>query len=197
MARKKRAQRVDHGLHDVVVDRRQPERYWHSSEGLGNPSSEAYVGSGCDLHVHFRAGLVEGGIAGDWCAAFNRMPKVLDVVGCEVVGNEQTRARLREEHDIGQTVLVLDVKPVKLPKVVVAEPIPSLVRLQILDDFLRAFVDPPEHAFRFARILLLKDREAGIAFHASGNTATVVDEGEFQGEIIEGSPEIVDAIPDD
>jgi hypothetical protein len=45
MARKKRAQRVDHGLHDVVVDRRQPERYWHGSEGLWNPSSEAYVGS--------------------------------------------------------------------------------------------------------------------------------------------------------
>jgi hypothetical protein len=51
-----------------------PVNTFEGSEGRFAPQSfvcapaEAYVEGRCEIHMHFRAGIVAGGIAGDWRA---------------------------------------------------------------------------------------------------------------------------------
>jgi hypothetical protein len=148
-----RRQRRDNVGDEVVVDKREPVGYRHSPELPWDSLAEAYAEGWLGLHIHFRTGTVEGGIAGGWCAAFNKAEHQFDVVDCQVVGNEKGRAHLREKTDVRQPVLVFDVKPVELPETVFLDSVLSMVRLQPLDDCLRGWRGAPNHVLAFAREL--------------------------------------------
>lgn len=125
---------------------------------------------------------------------------MLDIVNVQVLGNEEGLAHSREKNDVRQPVLVFDVKPVELPKGIAAEPIRSLVRLQPLDDCLGAWVNPPEHAVEFFKVLVAtraEDGEAGVAFDALGNPSPLIGDSEFKGKVVERGSQIVDAVAND
>jgi hypothetical protein len=101
---------------------------------------------------------------------------------------------------MGQPVLVLDIKPVELPKRIAAKPVLSVVRLQPRDDCFRAWVNPPESFAEFLRsvgTLLRENREPGSVRDAVAQAIPHVGNGEFESEVVQGGPEVVDAIPDD
>lgn len=69
---------------------------------------------------------------------------------------------------VRQAVLILDGKLVELPERIVGGPLPSIVRLQVLDDCLRAWMDAPEHVVEFTWILLDEDGRPRIALDTLG-----------------------------
>jgi hypothetical protein len=71
--------------------------------------------------------------------------------------------------------------------------VPSVVRLQSLDECLRVWVDAPEHGVAFGRELAAigEDREPRIPLHALGELSPLVGEGEFVSEVVEGGAEVV------
>lgn len=201
MAFEKRAQGPEHFVDDVVVEESEPHGDGHASDYLGDALAEAYADGRRNLHVHFRANHIESGVAGDWCAAFNRASKQeLDIVDAQVLGDEERLTHPREKDDVGQPVLVLDIKPVELPKGVSAEPVASVVRLQYLDDCLGSWVDPPKHAIEFFKGIFAtraKDGKLRVALDALGNPPAFVDDGEFEDKVVERGAQVVDTIAND
>lgn len=180
----------------VAMDMRQPVGNRHAAQLLWGSLTETYVEGRCEVHVHFRAGLVNGGVAGDWCAVFNQSKDWLDFVGSEAFDPEGNRSG-PEKRDVRQAVLVLDGKLVELPKGVIGSVVPSAVRLQPLYLCLGAWGDAPKHAVEFARILLEEDRKRGIAFDAGGHWPALAGDGELNDEIVESGTQVVDAVTDD
>jgi hypothetical protein len=193
------AQGRENAVNDVVMDECESEGNRHTPELLWDSLAEAYADGRCGLHVHFRASFVKAGIAGDWCAAFNQAEDRFDVVNGQVVGHEKGHAQLREKNNMGQTVLVLVRKLVKLPQRTAAELPPSVVRLQTLDDCLRGWRDAPDHVLVFARELgtIAEDRESRLTLDVGRDSPAVMGEGQFVDEVVEGSAEVVDTVPDD
>lgn len=76
----------------VTMDMRQPLGNRHAAELLWGSLAESYAEGGCEIHVHFRAGFVDGGVAGDWCAIFNRTKDWLDFVRSETMNPERDRS---------------------------------------------------------------------------------------------------------
>lgn len=188
-----------HLTNDVSVDNPQYLRDgepWHFFWGS---LAEAYAEAGVEVHVHFRAGFVEGGVAGDWCAVFNRTPAhELDLVGYVVAGDHEAKGVRREKDEVGQSVFIHSVKLVEPPKGVgFGVPLPSRVRLQPLDNCLGVWLDAPKHVVEFARILLDEDGKPGVAFDAAGHRSSLIrGDSEFKDEVVEGAPEVVEAVSD-
>lgn len=164
MRAEERTQGRQHCAHYVAMDMRQPVGNRHAAELLWGSLAETYVEGGCEVHIHFRAGFVNGGVAGDWCAVFDRSKDWLDFIGSKAFDPEGYRSG-SEKRDVRQTVLVLDGKLVELPKGVVGGVVPSTVRLQPLYCCLGAWGNAPKHAIEFARILLEEVRKRGIALN--------------------------------
>lgn len=194
-------QRRQHLAVDPTADVAQYLRDGEPWESFWPSLAEAYAEFGIEIHVHFRAGFVKGGVAGDFCAAFNRTPlHEFDVVGGVVVaGGDEAEQPGREKDEVGQPMLVHVVKLVKPPEWIgLGEPNTSCVRLQPLDDCLGAWVDAPEHLVEFRRVLLDLDRKTGVRFDLAGyRSSLVTGDGEFENEVVEGAAEVVEAVPDD
>lgn len=176
------------------MDLRQPVVNWEATELGWGSLAETYAEGGCELHVHFRAGFVNGGIAGDWCAIFNRTVDWFDFIGSEAF-NHVPHGGSSDERNVRQTVLVLDVKLIELPEEIVGEP--SVVRLQPLDNCLRAWVDAPEHIIEPSRILLGENRELRTSLDVVWQRRSRVRQSELEGQIVEGGTKVVDAVTDD
>ncbi len=73
----------------VVMDARQRVGDRDAAELFWGTFAKTYVEDGCEVHVHFRAGLVEGRVADDWCAVFNRKRDWLDFVGSYAFRNPE------------------------------------------------------------------------------------------------------------
>lgn len=80
-----------------------------------------------------------------------------------------------------------------------SKPIPSVVRLQSLDDCLGVGMDAPDHglALLVEPILGSEDGELGVVGDALGHLGSLMSEREFKGKVVQGAPEIVKAISDD
>src|SRR5215217_5162968 len=165
-------------------------------DSFWNSLAEAYAEDGVEIHIHFRAGFVEGGVAGDWCAIFNRTPSQdFDFVGGVVAGGDESKGIGREKDEVGQSMLVHVFKLVEPPKGVGLSTLPTRVRLQPLDNCLSASIDAPKHVVEFARILLNEDGKPGGAFDVAGHRSSLVTgDGEFKDEVIQGAPEVVEAV---
>lgn len=182
--------------HYVTMDVRQPVGNRHAAKLLWGSLAESYAEGGHELHIHFLAGLVNGGIAGDWCAIFNRAEDWLDFVSSEAF-NPEREARGSKKRNVRQPVLVLDGKLVELPKGVVGGPVPSVVRLQPLDNCFRAWVDAPKHVIEFGRILFEEGWEPRFSFDAARHWPALAGDGEFKDEVVEGGTQVVDTVADD
>jgi hypothetical protein len=197
-----RDQGLDNLFGYVAMDMSQPVGDREASELLWGSLAEAYAEGGCEIHVHFRAGVVNGGIAGDWCAIFNREIDWLDFVRDRAfVDHEGQMGNAHERCNVGQTVLVLLGKLVELPKGVVGgAPLPSVVRLQPLDDCFRVWVDAPQHAVQFFEVIVgtgTENRERRVALDALGYPPLFVGDGELKGEVVEGRTEVVETVSND
>lgn len=183
----------------VKMDMSQPIGDREASELLWGSLAESYAEGGCEIHVHFRAGLVNGGVAGDWCAIFNRKVDWLDFVGDGAFINHEGHMRnARVRRNVRQTVLVLVGKPVELPEGIVdGTLLPSIVRLQPLDDCFRVWSDAPKHAVEFFQVTVAtggEDRKSRISLDALGYPPLFVNNGEFEGEIVEGGTKVMEAV---
>jgi hypothetical protein len=122
-----------------------------------------------------------------------------DVLG-HVLGDEIGEALRHEKYDVRQSVLILDVKPVELLKWTTPERVLSVVRLQPLNDCLRTWVNPLESLVEFYRsigTLFREDREPGLVGDGLGEAIPHVGHSKFEGEVVEGGSEVVDAVSDD
>ena len=193
-----RAEGSEHCFEYVLMDAGQSIGSRHASELLWGTLAKRYVEGGCELHVHFRAGTVKGGIAGDWCAVFNRLEDWLDFVGSYTFGDEEPEGHSPEKQDMRQPVLVLNSKLVKLPQEVVGvEPLASVVRLQPLDNCLSGWVDAPKHAIEFFEVLVAtraEDWECGVALDALRHFPAIVRQSQLKGEIIERRAEVMETV---
>ncbi len=194
-------ERRQHFAVDATVDVAQYLRDGEPWDSFWPSLAEAYAELGIEIHVHFRAGFVEGGIAGDFCAVFNRTPPhEFDVVGgVAVAGSNEAKQPGREKDEVGQPMLVHVVKLVKPPEGVgLSEPISSCVRLQFLDNCLRTWVDAPKHLVEFRRVLLDLDRKTGGRLDLAGyRSPLITGDGKLKNEVVEGASEVVEAISDD
>ena len=99
---------VDNPQH--IGNRAAPEPFWGAL-------AEAYVTGCCEIHAHFRASTVEGGILGDWCAFVKKGEKDLDFVNVDTVGDEECESgEVIQGDSVGQPVLIFDRELVKLPE---------------------------------------------------------------------------------
>jgi hypothetical protein len=102
-----RNERRNNLIRYVSIDARQRIGDGGASDLFWDTLAEAYVEGGCKVHIHFRAGLVNDGIAGNWCAVFNRKCDWLDFVGSDAFRNpERETGNACGQGDIRQAVLV-------------------------------------------------------------------------------------------
>jgi len=161
--------------------------------------AEAYAEFGIEMHVYFRAGFVKGSVAGDFCAVFNRTPthKFNVVDGVVIAGSGEAKQPGRKKDEMRQSMLIHVVKLVEPPKGIgFGKPFPSCVRLQPLDLCLREWVDAPEHAVEFVRVLLDLNRESGVPFDFTGHRTPVPGNREFKRKVVESTSEVVEAVSD-
>src|SRR5215208_7813162 len=188
----------EHVANDASVYHPKYVRDGEPWDSFWNSLAEAYAEGGVEIHIHFRAGFVEGGVAGDWCAIFNRTPaQDFDFVGDVVAGDDESKGRGREKDEVGQSMLVHVFKLVEPPEGVGLSTLPTRIRLQPLDNCLSAWIDAPKHVVEFARILLDEDGKPGVAFDAAGHRSSVVKgDGKFKDEVVKRAPEVVEAVSD-
>jgi hypothetical protein len=173
--------------------------------GGTRPLPEEYVEGQQGVHVHLRVeALREGrgtGLVGcDLCAVFKRTK--IDVDGSGQVGSvrEVSPSADSDLRDMRRSMFVHVVKLTKHPEGVRRVLIPSIVRLQSLDDCLRSWIDVPDFvtAFALRPFSVAKDRELGSSIEGVRQGATsLMPDSEFVGEIVEGRAEVVEAVPDD
>jgi hypothetical protein len=87
--------------HYMAMDVSQPVGNWHVSELLWSGLTEAYAEGGCEVHVHFCASIVNSGIAGDWCAIFNRAEDWFDFIDCDAQRYNKAESRSCEKRSMG------------------------------------------------------------------------------------------------
>ena len=121
---------------------------WYYGRPLGWRSlSERYVELGDALHVHVVAGVGSvNPVSRKLCFAFHRWPssQPLEALDVETLaGTADAHAHNREQGDLNAPVFVQVPKLVKDPEVIGGEGIPSLVRLQVLDDCLSVGMERP------------------------------------------------------
>jgi hypothetical protein len=78
--------------------------------------------------------------------------------------------------------------------------VPSLVRLQFLNECFRVWMNAPNHAFEFLqglRVIREENRELRVSGHAPGEWSSLMREGEFVGEVVQGRAEVVETIAKD
>ena len=124
--------------------------------------TETYAEGRREIHIHLRTGVVNGRVAGDWCAIFNRTEDRLDFVRSEPM-NPESKRNGSKEGDMRQTMFVLDGKLVELPEGVVSILVSSLVRLQPLDNRLCIWVRPRSMQLSFFRLFSLRVHRIGKA----------------------------------
>ncbi len=186
----------------VVMDTRQSVGDREASELLWGSLAETYAEGGCEIHVHFRAGLVNGGIAGDWCAVFNRECDWLDFISSGASRNPKGQMRDTSEGcDVRQPMLVLSGKLVELPEGVVGgTALPSVVRLQPLDDCFRVWVDAPKHAIEFFQVMVATGSENGerrITLDTLRQWPAFIRQCQLEGEVVECGAEIMKTVTND
>jgi hypothetical protein len=191
-----RSHRPENLVRYVVMDARQRIGNLDAAEVLWSTLAESYVEGGCELHVHFRAGTVEGRIVGDWCAVFNREVDWLDFLGSNAVGDKIGDGSQGKHHDMRQAVLVHYGKPVELPEGIVPELLSSVVRLLGLDFCLGGWRNPPKHLKEFLQVLASEDGELGVSRYFARQRPPLVSDGKLEGEVVEGGAEVVEAVPD-
>ena len=62
----------------------------HAVELLWDSLAEPYAEGGCEMHLYFCAGFVQGREAGDWCKIFDRPVDHLDLVVCNAFNPVET-----------------------------------------------------------------------------------------------------------
>jgi hypothetical protein len=85
------------------------------------------------------------------------------------------------------------------PEPMVRELVPSVVRLQTLDDCLRGWCDAPDliHAFVQEVVSVFEDGELRIFSDALGQRVAPTGFGKVIDEVVEGGPHVVQTLPDD
>lgn len=190
------------GLEDfpryVEMDLSEPLGSRDAADLLWGSLAETYAEGGCEMHIHFRAATIEGWMAGDWCAIFNRAEDWFDFIRSGIHRRNITDGSGREDRGVRQAVLVDIGKFVELPKGVVSEPLPSVVRLQPLDFCLRAWRNPPEHLAKLVQVLRGEDGKLGFTGEiARQRFFPRVGHGKIVGQVVEAASEAMKAIPDD
>jgi hypothetical protein len=165
--------------------------------------AEAYAQQRIVVHVQFCIGhLGTPNITGHFCAVFDRARFKRRAH----ITNEQERfggedaSRWQNQLEIGQAMLVNVGKLVNHPQGVRCEIFPSLVRLQLLDDCLRSWVDAPDFVttFPFFHRPVPKDGKRQPPSAAIGDGTNVqIRDREFVDEIVQSGADIVDAIAND
>src|SRR5215208_4983753 len=110
---------VDNPQH--IGNRAAPEPFWGAL-------AEAYVTGCCEIHAHFRASTVEGGILGDWCAFVKKAKRISTSSMLILSGTKNVRVeRLFRVTAWGSRCLSSTESLLSCQRGVATEPVPSLV----------------------------------------------------------------------
>lgn len=174
-------------------------------DGIWRSFAESYEEGRRLVHVHFRVYAGGSDKAGDFCATFERLQTVLavqEVVGTfggGNAGNKEGKGAGGYNPQVGESVLVLDRKLVKYPEKATESVIPSLVRLQFLDECLRVWVDAPDLLTTLvgSHSPVAENGELQLLSAAFGQRVDAdVGDGEFVDEVVERGAEVVQEVPD-
>lgn len=187
-------------MHDVVVDSLQEYGDGDVCDLEAGRWLEGYAEGRRALHAHLRVRTARSGVSGDYCALFNRTPIDFNVRGAHGYREPKGNALRHQERQMGQPMLVNVRKLIENPEGVHGgEAIPSLVRLQVLNDCLRSFGNVLDSVWSGAAVepirMSEKDRELYSPYHGVGHGAPLVSFGQFIDEIVEASSEVVEAVP--
>ena len=185
---------------DVPFDGLQGHGGWLARELRLLP--ERYASRDIELHVHFRGGFASGrGIRRNFCAVFRRTDMNTEVRRERWGIGEVGSANASVKRGVGEAMLVQIRKPVELPegrtRILL---LPSEVRLQLLDDCLRVWVDAPNHLSAFTGLEgpRPEDGKRQILSPVFGQGVNPgVGDGKFVDEGVEGGMEVVEAITND
>src|SRR5215208_4696886 len=92
---------------------------------------------------------------------------------------------------------VLNSKFVELPKGVIGGSLPSVVRLQPLDNCFRVWMDALKHVIEFCRVLCGEGRESRLPLDIAQQWRSLVGQGKFEGEVVERGTKVVYTVADD
>lgn len=162
-------------------------------------ATEAYAEKRAEVHIHFRVGYASGTvIQGDYCAVFDRAISPLDVMranDAETGGMVGASYGLKQDK-MGQSMLVNVRKLVQSPERVGFVFLPSLMRLQALDDCLCTWVDAPDFPFALPRIhnLVPEDWKLRTLSQLGGRRIAVASDNKFIDEVVKGRPKVMQAV---
>ncbi len=162
--------------------------------------AESYVQGILEIHAHIRFKVRDSRVAGEFCAAFYRpedeVRPTLPLALRHKLGRYRKEAVGRKHYEMQKSVPVGPSKRAKHPEGVEKESIPSVIRLQSLDDCLCGGRGTPDLGRLF--------REKLVSFREYGEGEILLDlfgeqlrEGEGVDEMVEGGPEIVEALAGD
>jgi hypothetical protein len=201
--------------HDVIVDLPQHIEDWRTAYDWGR-RREAYVQSRAEVHAHVLVWIdgIEGvGTPPSYlCAAFHG---VSDPLQKSAHYSERDVLRITGRpaepldgcgDDVQHAMLVESIEFVEPPEGIVRKRLPSVVRLQPLDDCLGSRIDPAnlaatragEHLRSGAKSHLVSvtdDREFGVLLDLIGERFSK-RRREFEREMVERRTEALQAVPD-
>lgn len=196
---------------DVVVDC--PQNLPGVLVGNAGGLIESYVQNRIEIHVHLSIGI--DGVSAvnrEYCVVYNRYLEDLKLPVEPDVGDHVSpdlHSSKFVDHGMEKAVLV-DVRQLaELPEGVCVKAVPSVVRLQTLNDCLHRWIDSADLARRrllekarastgiSAPVFIPEDRELGIALEilwSTGQGAVRVGQGE--GQMVERRADVVEDVAD-
>lgn len=162
---------------------------------------EAYVQGTTEVHVHFRGAVAGVAIPEDWCAVFNRATDEQSIYDCTMTHCDFRQAFKREQCETERSVLIPVGQLIQLPEwMEECRIIPSIVRLQLLDDCLHLRGDSLETTFASGcePMFIEADRKRRNFLDLLGQrTSVIVNQGKLVNDVVEGGAQVLQTIPDD
>ncbi len=167
---------------------------------IGRTLSEGYAEGRRSLHAHFRVGSEGDHQPRDYCAIFKRLGEELDSPSVARGSRENGELMGRGYREMRKLVLVAIGEHTEQPEGVSGyRYVPSVVRLQSLDECPGVGMYTPDlgPTVFVKPNLICENGETGVVGDAFGHLGTLVCDGEFVGEVVEGASEVVEEVPDD
>ncbi len=161
--------------------------------------AESYVQGILEIHAHIRFKVRDSRVAGEFCAAFYRpedeVRPTFPLALRHKLGRYRKEATGRKHYEMQKSVPVGPSKRMKHPEGVEKESVPSMIRLQSLDDCLCGGRAPDlERLFREKLVSFREYGEGEVLLDLFGER---LREGEGVDEMIEGGAEVVDTLAGD
>lgn len=167
---------------------------YHSFTVHSRGTVESYLQKRIEIHLHFLVGnLGNGAIPDYYCLTFNHCLDYLNVEEFVIKGEPWTKSgsNITDSADEQQAMLVDIREFVQHPKLVAMNILPSLIRLQILDDCLSVWMHAANSSVDSSRVGMFEDGEFRFLRDICGERAARIALRESEGQMVKGPSQIM------